>query len=76
MGPKVFQNTKQQQLFVKNSALQKIYCFRILHMNGFTEVDITSYRYLIHGNVIHSLWQLIQAAKKFSLEFDAKVQVF
>ncbi|KAF8363051.1 gpa-11, partial [Pristionchus pacificus] len=40
---------------------------RILHMNGFNELDLVNYRYLIFSNVIDATNQLIEGARKLRI---------
>ena len=39
-------------------------------MNGFSELDMVNYRYLIYSNIIQAVWQLIEGAKNLSIDVD------
>ncbi|GMR36576.1 hypothetical protein PMAYCL1PPCAC_06771, partial [Pristionchus mayeri] len=45
---------------------------RILHMNGFNEIDLVNYRFLIYSNVIDATNQLIEGARKLHIIPDEK----
>ncbi|GMT14420.1 hypothetical protein PFISCL1PPCAC_5717, partial [Pristionchus fissidentatus] len=44
---------------------------RILHMNGFNEIDLVNYRFLIYSNVIDSTNQLIEGADRLDIIPDS-----
>ncbi len=44
-------------------------------MNGFTESDIINYRYLIHGNAIKALQQILNACKELKISLKSKLEV-
>uniref|UniRef100_A0A914XCM7 Uncharacterized protein n=1 Tax=Plectus sambesii TaxID=2011161 RepID=A0A914XCM7_9BILA len=43
---------------------------KIIHMNGFTELDIINYRYLVHSNAALGLSQLIHGCKLLGIAID------
>uniref|UniRef100_A0A183BN69 G-protein alpha subunit n=1 Tax=Globodera pallida TaxID=36090 RepID=A0A183BN69_GLOPA len=49
---------------------------RILHMNGFSELSIVNYRYLVYSNLIQGVYQLIEGADVLNIQVDKEVQVF
>uniref|UniRef100_A0A914EQ55 Uncharacterized protein n=1 Tax=Acrobeloides nanus TaxID=290746 RepID=A0A914EQ55_9BILA len=48
---------------------------RILHMNGFSDMDLINYRYLIYSNVIQSIYQLLEGAKALRIDINATASV-
>uniref|UniRef100_A0AC34FA33 G protein alpha subunit n=1 Tax=Panagrolaimus sp. ES5 TaxID=591445 RepID=A0AC34FA33_9BILA len=53
---------------------------RILHMNGFSDLDMINYRYLVYSNVIQAVSQLLEGAEHlqipFNSEYDQAVKEF
>uniref|UniRef100_A0A914HFD5 Uncharacterized protein n=1 Tax=Globodera rostochiensis TaxID=31243 RepID=A0A914HFD5_GLORO len=47
---------------------------RILHMNGFTELSIVNFRYLVYSNLIQGVYQLIEGADVLNIQVDKDVQ--
>ncbi|KAH7715140.1 CRE-GPA-11 protein [Aphelenchoides avenae] len=43
---------------------------RILHMSGFSDLDMVNYRYLIYSNIVQSVRQLIEGATGLRIEID------
>ncbi|CAK5032239.1 unnamed protein product [Meloidogyne enterolobii] len=48
---------------------------KILHMNGFTDIDLLNYRYLVYSNLIQGINQLIEGAKLMEIEITSDVVV-
>nr|CAD2166018.1 unnamed protein product [Meloidogyne enterolobii] len=46
---------------------------KILHMNGFTDIDLLNYRYLVYSNLIQGINQLIEGAKLMEIEISSDV---
>lgn len=44
-------------------------------MNGFSELDMVNYRYLVYSNIIQSVWQLIEGAKTMNVDVDPDAEV-
>lgn len=47
---------------------------RILHMNGFSELSIVNYRYLVYSNLIQGMYQLIEGANTLHIAVDEDVK--
>jgi len=43
---------------------------KLIHLTGFTEAEIDSFKSIIHGNIIVSMHALIQAAEEFGISFS------
>ncbi|CAD6198216.1 unnamed protein product [Caenorhabditis auriculariae] len=48
---------------------------RILHCNGFTDIDYVNFRYLVYSNIIQSIEQLIRAAEQLHFSSDETSEV-
>lgn len=48
---------------------------RILHMNGFSDLDMVNYRYLVYSNVVQAVYQLLQGAEHLKITVDANLSV-
>lgn len=48
---------------------------RILHMNGFSDLDMINYRYLVYSNVIQAVSQLIEGAEHLQIPYDREIEV-
>uniref|UniRef100_A0A0M3HPZ2 G-protein alpha subunit n=1 Tax=Ascaris lumbricoides TaxID=6252 RepID=A0A0M3HPZ2_ASCLU len=48
---------------------------KILHLNGFSDLDMVNYRYLIYGNVMQAVSQLLEACDDLNIPIDLSVQV-
>uniref|UniRef100_A0A914KQK4 Uncharacterized protein n=1 Tax=Meloidogyne incognita TaxID=6306 RepID=A0A914KQK4_MELIC len=46
---------------------------KILHMNGFTDIDLLNYRYLVYSNLIQGINQLIEGAKLMEIGISSDV---
>lgn len=44
-------------------------------MNGFTEIDLLNYRYLVYSNLIQGINQLIDGARLMDIEIGGDVMV-
>ncbi|KAL3081922.1 hypothetical protein niasHT_037100 [Heterodera trifolii] len=47
---------------------------RILHMNGFSELSVVNYRYLVYSNLIQGVHQMIEGAEELQIKVDEEVQ--
>ncbi|CAB3405193.1 unnamed protein product [Caenorhabditis bovis] len=48
---------------------------RILHLNGFSELDYVNFRYLIYSNIVQSMDQILRAAEKLKFTPDDNEEV-
>ncbi|CAI5442672.1 unnamed protein product [Caenorhabditis angaria] len=48
---------------------------RIIHLNGFSDLDYVNFRYLIYSNIVQSMAQLLNAAKKLNIKPDNTLAV-
>ncbi|TMS34806.1 hypothetical protein L596_002323 [Steinernema carpocapsae] len=46
---------------------------RILHMNGFSEMDMINYRYLVYSNVVQSINQILEGAQLLGVPISKEV---
>jgi len=44
-------------------------------MNGFTDIDLLNYRYLVYSNLIQGINQLIEGAKLMEIGINSDVVV-
>ncbi|KAI1720174.1 g-protein alpha subunit domain-containing protein [Ditylenchus destructor] len=46
---------------------------RILHMSGFSELDMVNYKFLVYSNVVQGMYQLIEGASSLGMEVEREV---
>ena len=44
-------------------------------MNGFSDLDMINYRYLVYSNVIQAVSQLIEGAEHLQIPYDREIEV-
>ncbi|VDM27459.1 unnamed protein product [Toxocara canis] len=47
---------------------------KIIHLNGFSDLDMVNYRYLIYSNVVQAISQLLEACQNLKIPLDLNVQ--
>uniref|UniRef100_A0A7E4V9V1 G-protein alpha subunit n=1 Tax=Panagrellus redivivus TaxID=6233 RepID=A0A7E4V9V1_PANRE len=47
---------------------------KILHMNGFTDLDMINYRYLIYSNIVTSVAQIIDSADQLNISIPDELR--
>ena len=48
---------------------------RILHMNGFSDLDMINYRYLVYSNIVQAVYQILEGAEHLKIPPDPEVAV-
>ncbi len=49
--------------------------FRILHLDGFSKIDMINYRYLVHSNVVVAVSQLLDGLKALQIPMEPCIKV-
>jgi hypothetical protein len=44
-------------------------------MNGFSELELKNYKYLVYNNVIQATFQIIDGARSLNIDFEENILV-
>uniref|UniRef100_A0A915DJU8 Uncharacterized protein n=1 Tax=Ditylenchus dipsaci TaxID=166011 RepID=A0A915DJU8_9BILA len=47
---------------------------KILHMSGFSELDMVNYKFLVYSNVVQGIYQIIEGASTLRVDIDESVR--